>query len=75
MWNCDYNAFESNTSGNFYPTTPTGMSPQAGANDIGELSGDPFVHRASNNYALNNTAGAGAAAREVAYPANLPSGA
>jgi hypothetical protein len=70
QWHCDYNALYSNTSGNY----GSGNGVEAGPNDV-TLTADPFVHRASNNYALNNTAGAGAAAREVAYPANLPSGA
>lgn len=59
----NYNFFYSNTSG-----ARTGLS--AGANDV-TGTGDPFTAGGSNNYALNNTAGAGAAARAAGFPGAL----
>lgn len=49
---------------NFYATN-TGYV--AGAHDV-VLTGDPTVAGASNNFALNNTAGAGAACRAAGFP-------
>lgn len=59
-------AFGSNTSGNVQ-TSPT---------QIGcvTLSGDPFVNAASGNFALNSTAGAGAACRGAGIPGAFPGG-
>lgn len=60
------NAFWNNTSGarNALP---------AGANDV-TLTGDPFVNAASGNFALNNTAGAGAACRAAGSPGPVAGG-
>jgi hypothetical protein len=55
-----YNAYGSNSSGD-----RSGFSAQAG--DV-SLSGDPFTNAASDDYSLNNTAGAGAACRAVGFP-------
>ena len=72
----NYNAFGSNTSGDRHNC-------QAGTNDV-TLTGDPFVSPASavatladvwTNFALNNTAGAGAACRAAGYPGYLDLGA
>lgn len=38
------------------------------------LSGDPFTNAAGDNYALNNTAGAGASCRGVGFPTTFPGG-
>lgn len=51
------NAFYGNTSGD--------KSNLVSANDV-TLTGDPFVNAASNDFALNNTSGAGAPLRNVA---------
>jgi hypothetical protein len=45
----------------------------AGPNDV-TLTNDPFVAGASNNFALNLTAGAGAACRAAGFPGALQSG-
>jgi hypothetical protein len=61
------NAFGSNTSGsrhNFAFGSTTDVS----------LSGDPFVAGGSANFALNSTAGAGAAARSAGFPGALNNG-
>ena len=62
----DYNAFYNNTSG-------ARSGAVAGAHDV-TLTGGPFVNAASGNFALNTTAGAGAACRAVGYPGVLPGG-
>jgi hypothetical protein len=36
------------------------------------LSGDPYVNRAGGNFALNSTAGAGAAVRAASFPSSFP---
>lgn len=38
------------------------------------LSGDPYVNGTSNNFALNNTSGAGASMRGVGFPGTLAAG-
>ena len=45
----------------------------AGAHDV-TLSADPFTNGASQNFALNNTAGGGAAAKGVGFPGVLKVG-
>ena len=60
------NAYGGNTSGNLHNVA-------AGTNDV-TLSGDPTVAGVSNNFALNNTAGAGAACRSVGFPGVLQAG-
>jgi len=62
----DYTGFGANTSG------ATNNQTQ-GAHDV-TLSGDPFVNGASNNFALNNTAGAGTALRAAGFPGTLQTG-
>jgi len=57
----DYNALVTNT---LYPS---------GAHDV-TLTGDPTVAGGSNNFALNNTAGAGAACRAAGFPGVLTVG-
>jgi hypothetical protein len=54
------NAFYGNTSGasQNWPTGPGDMT----------LTGSPFVNGASNNFALNNTSGAGASLRAAGFP-------
>lgn len=54
------NFYGSNTSGNL-----SGLS--AGAGDVTGLT-DPFVSRATQNWGLNNTAGAGALVRAAGFP-------
>lgn len=56
----DYNGVGNCTSGSYNGIT-------AGANDVA-LSADPFSATGSNNFALNNTAGGGAALRAVGFP-------
>lgn len=60
------NAFRNNTSGN-YNQVP------AGTGDV-SLSADPFVNRASNNFALNSTSGGGAACKQAGFPGVLQIG-
>lgn len=58
----------SNTSGNYnssYITNVTGFI---------SLSGDPFVDRTNNNFALDTTASEGNALRQVGYPTSSASG-
>lgn len=58
----------SNTSGDYnstYITNVTGFI---------SLSGDPFVDRTNNNFALDTTAGEGNALRQVGYPTTSASG-
>jgi len=62
----DRSAYGGNTSGNLNNIT-------AGTNDV-SLSGDPTVAGASNNFALNNTAGAGASCRAAGFPGTLTVG-
>jgi hypothetical protein len=69
----DYNAFYN--SGDEL----TNIFPQAGAGDhVGgnsiTLTDDPFVNAAGGNFALNNTAGAGAACRDAGYPGAMVDG-
>lgn len=60
------NAFWNNTSG-ARSTWPVGSG------DV-NLTGDPLVNRAGNNFALNNTAGAGASMRGAGFPGILQVG-
>jgi hypothetical protein len=60
------NAFRSNTSGNYNHSI-------SGLGDIA-LTGDPFMNAAAGDFSLNNTAGAGAAARAAGYPGVFPGG-
>lgn len=62
----DYNSYGSNTSGNF-------TNFNAGTHDV-SLTADPFVNGASNNFALNNTAGGGNALRGAGFPGTLAIG-
>jgi len=64
--NAGNNAFGSNTSGarNNLPTESTDVA----------LTADPFVNTAGGNFALNNTAGGGAALRAVGIPGVFPAG-
>jgi len=62
----NWNGFGANTGGN-----RTNVS--AGANDV-TLTADPFVNGAANNFALNTTAGGGAALRGVGFPGILANG-
>jgi hypothetical protein len=64
VFNC--NAFYNNTSGPSYiaPLGPGSVN----------LTGDPFVNAAAGNFALNNTAGAGAAIRSQGYIGTSPAG-
>lgn len=55
------NAYGANTGGDRVGGWPVGPS------DV-SLSGDPFVNAAGGNFALNNTAGAGAACKAAGYP-------
>lgn len=59
-----YNAFHNNTSG---ARNALGV----GVGDV-TLAGDPFTNAAGGDFSLNNTAGAGAACRAVAYPGSFP---
>lgn len=58
------NAYWNNTSGdrNNYPTYATDIV----------LTGDPFTSRATDDFSLNNTAGAGAACKAVGFPSSFP---
>lgn len=62
----DYNAFLSNTSG------PRNNVP-AGSHDI-TLTADPFVSKSTGNFALNSTAGGGAALKALGFPVTFPLG-
>lgn len=64
-WTFDYNAFNNNTNGSYNHVT-------AGSHDV-SLSGSPFTAAGSNDYTLNNTAGAGAACRSAGIPGHLNS--
>lgn len=59
------NAWGSNTGGNY-----SGIS--AGVGDV-TLSADPFTNAGSRDFSLNNTAGGGAAVRELAFPTSFGS--
>jgi hypothetical protein len=61
------NAFGANTSGAY------GGTFVALPGDV-TLSGDPFNGRTSNDFSLNNTAGAGAACRNAGFPGVLQNG-
>jgi hypothetical protein len=63
----DYNAFGGNG------TAPRHGGVVAGAHDV-TLSGDPFNGRTSNDFSLNNTAGAGASCRGAGFPGVLQIG-
>jgi hypothetical protein len=71
----DGNAFWNNTSGarnNMDSTAGIyGVNPYTNARDV-ILTGDPYVNAAGGNYGLNNTAGAGAAARMAGHPGAFP---
>lgn len=60
------NAYGSNGGGNL-------INVQAGIGDV-TLTSNPFVNSASNNFALNSTAGGGAALKAVGYPGVLTIG-
>ncbi len=62
----DYSAYGSNTSGNLSNIT-------AGPHDV-TLTADPTVAGTSNNFALNSTAGGGAACRAAGFPGVLAVG-
>ncbi len=62
---CDFNAFGANTNGNRH------LIP-AGPNDV-TLTASPFT--SSTNFALNTTAGGGAACKASGYPGAFPGGA
>lgn len=59
----DYNALYNNTSG-------ARNNIAAGVHDV-TLSGDPFTDAPNSDFSLNNTAGAGAACRNVGYPGTI----
>lgn len=73
----DGNAYYSNASGtrNNMDDTSTnainGVAPYTNSRDV-ILTADPFVAKASNNYALNTTAGGGAACRAAGMPRSWP---
>lgn len=62
----DHNAYFNNTTGvrSGFAAEPTAIT----------LTGDPFVGAAAGNFALNNTAGAGAAVRGTGNPGVFPGG-
>lgn len=62
-----YNFFGANSSGAY------GGSVAALTGDVG-LSGDPFNGRTTNDFSLNNTAGAGASVRGAGFPGILQLG-
>jgi len=62
-------AGHNNTSGNVTAPTATHYN----LNFV-TLTADPFVNAGSGNFALNNTAGGGAALRALALPATFPAG-
>lgn len=57
-----------NTSGNYSSTNILHVS------NFAALTGDPFVNAAAGNFALNNTAGAGASCRGQGFPGAFPGG-
>lgn len=59
----NFNGYGSNTSGNL-------NNANAGYNDV-TLTANPFVNGASNNFALNSTAGGGASLRGTGFPGVL----
>jgi hypothetical protein len=59
--NFNYNAFYNNTTAN------RSSNLTASPNDV-TLTGDPFTNAASDDFSLNNTAGAGAACRAAGFP-------
>lgn len=61
------------SAGNAYGANVTAPSLNWVAANI-VLSGDPFVNRTGGNFALNNTAGAGAACRAAGFPGAAPAG-
>jgi hypothetical protein len=66
LFNC---AGYNNTSGNVDTTNLTGTN-----SGFQTLTGSPFVATASNNFALNKTAGAGALCRATGMPGIFPRG-
>jgi len=66
------NAFYSNSSGN-YSNSGYGYTNGGGLGDI-ILTGNPFNNPSSNDFSLNNTAGAGAACRAAGFPGVAPFG-
>ena len=62
----DYNGYGNNTAGNLNNLT-------AGSHDV-TLSANPFTNGAGNNFALNSTAGGGAALKGVGFPGALNTG-
>lgn len=76
-YDCDGNAYYSNTSGNRNNCDSTANNSAAGAytNTLDViLSGSPFVDGPNGNFALNNTSGAGAACRAAGFPGTFPGG-
>lgn len=71
----DGNAYYNNTSGARHWVDDTSGIHASGAytnvHDV-TLTGDPFTNAAGGDFTLNNTAGAGAAARAVGFPGTLP---
>ncbi len=63
--NIDYNAYYNNAAN--LVNVPAGIHDQL-------LTGDPFTNGSSNDFSLNNTAGAGAACRSAGFPGVLQSG-
>lgn len=68
MFSVEYNACKVTGSAGFYNNWPTN-----GTGDV-VLTVDPFVNGATNNFALNSTAGGGAAVKAVGFPGALPNG-
>lgn len=66
FYDANSNAYWNNTSG-----ARNGAA--AGVGDV-TLSGDPFVNRSSNNFALNSTGGAGLVCRAAGFPGVLTIG-
>jgi hypothetical protein len=63
------NAYWNNTSGDLNSTGTFKIAKDA--SDV-TLTGDPFVSRSTGNFALNSTAGAGAACSGAGYPTVIP---
>jgi hypothetical protein len=61
----DFNAFYNNTNGNYNGITTNIWPTFVGTNDV-SLTGSPYTNAAGNDFSLNNTASAGAAARNIA---------
>lgn len=66
MPSVNFNAFYNNTSG-------ARNTIAAGSNDV-TLTSDPFISSSGGNFALNTTAGGGAACKAVGFPGVFPGG-